>query len=439
MRRVVGLLWLLALVAVSCSIPERSVEELGLPPAEDESSGGESPEEDGSGDDAEDDTPEATPIIDFSGAIAIGGPQGLVIAEPNGEAIVEPDEPPGVATQPTWSRDGERAAAFIPTVSGGSVIIVSEDETVVAEATRPYFFFSWSGDGQYLAALGPGPQGTSLDVLDQQGQRVSTSSFDAGSLFLAWEPNGQSLVLHGDDALWLVDDPTDLAAAVSLGEPGQFFTAPAWIPATREVIIVDEADDGRLVRLDVDTQTRIDLGPVGYDAGFVVSPDGSRLFLTHAGPNLEFSDDITVSYSQPTQILGDVLSEVLFLDSGQRVIINYQPTWWAEWSPNAESVLMLQPGTERPSWRLISADGMIDLGEAELSDTFAANYVLFAWQYVESPRLWSPNSNAFVYGAQDAVGPGIVVHQLGSGPSRIADGDVAFWAPELPASAPVPT
>ena len=52
------------------------------------------------------------------------------------------------------------------------------------------------------------------------------------------------------------------------------------------------------------------------------------------------------------------------------------------------------------------------------------------WQFTESSRLWSPDSQAIVYAAQDELGDSIQVREIdGDGPVRVSDGAVAFWSP----------
>ena len=408
-------------------------------------------------------------VVDFTGAIAMGGLPGLVITDPDGDLLdIAPDDPRGRATQPTWSRDGDRAVALVSSPGGAQVVVATVDETFVHPARRDYFFFSWSGDGRFIAGLGPGPQGTTLDILTADGELATEQQLDTRSFYLAWEPGGDDLVVHRDRTLELVRDPVELETVEPLGEPGQSFLAPAWIPGTREIVIVDEADDGRLVRLDVDTGDREDLGPVGGDAGLVVSPDGSRLFLSHSGPNVALSDDITIAVpaqdgdgpddgpsdegepdpSEPDDDGSDedesdeveqtAATEVVLLDTGVRVPINDQLSLWAEWSRDGGALVFLQPGAGTGVWRLLNEDGVREIGEALLTETFFRNYVFFAWQYVESPRLWSPNSDAIVYASTDQGVPGVYVQPLDGERARIGDGDVAFWAPELPAGASSP-
>ena len=381
--------------------------------------------------------------IEFAGAIAVGGLPGLVISSTTGELLtVAPDQPQGWGTQPTWSRDGTRAVAVVTSAAGPEVVVASSNDTFTHPARRPYFFFSWSGDGRYIAALGPGPAGTTLDILTAEGELATEQQLNTRSFYLAWEPGGDDLVIHRDGTLELVRDPLDLETLEPLGEPGQSFLAPGWIPGTRQIVIVDEADGGRLVRVDVDTGQRDDLGPVGGNAGLVVSPDGSRLLLSHSGPNVELSDDIDIAFpAQDEQDDGEgdgegdeetAATELVFLESGVRVPINDQLSLWGEWSRTGDTILLLQPGLSTGIWRVVSEDGVRDLGDAPLSQTFLRDYVFFAWQYVESPRLWSPDGDAIVYGSSDRGIPGVYIQPLDGERRRIGSGDVAFWAPELP-------
>ena len=90
------------------------------------------------------DLPPGTPAV--AGELAIGGLEGMVVADASG-AVVRSAFPSGVATQPTWSRAGDRAISFVPSATGGSVVVSAGDDAFAIGARRPYFFFSWSGDG----------------------------------------------------------------------------------------------------------------------------------------------------------------------------------------------------------------------------------------------------------------------------------------------------
>ena len=241
---------------LSVPLPTTTVESESAPVAEMES-------ESTAGSDVSPDTPAV------AGELAIGGLEGMVVADASG-AVVRSAFPNGVATQPTWSRAGDRAISFVPSATGGSVVVSAGDDALAVGARRPYFFFSWSGDGAYVAALGPGPRGTSLDILTPEGELATDATIDTGSFYLAWEPGGDDLVVHLDDELFLLRDPRDLETRESLGAPGQSFLAPVWIPETRHIVIVDDvdgSDEGRLIRLDVDDRSEQDLDRSGVVSG----------------------------------------------------------------------------------------------------------------------------------------------------------------------------
>lgn len=377
---------------------------------------------------AEPDGEPTVATIDLGGLIAVGGLDDLVIVDPAGVRVAtSPPENGGIGQQPAWSRDGERAVGFLPHPGGGSVTVVSDTEAWVADARRGYFFFSWSGDGRYIAALGPGPAGTTLDILTADAQLATNGSIDTGSFYLAWEPGGDDLVVHLDDDLALVRDPLDLETLEPLGSPGQSFLAPAWIPGTRDVLIVDESSgSGRLVRLDVDTGESADLGAVQGSIGIAVSPDGTRAVLAHAVA--AGGGDITVGLVQ-----ADVSAptEVIDLATGERTPISDRISIWTEWSPDGSKLALMQANRtgDGAMWAIWDGAETTSVVSFQPTLTFFRNYVFFSWQFTESPRVWSPGSDAVVYGANVDGTPGIwIVRTDGTEPVRVSDGTVAFWS-----------
>ncbi len=376
-------------------------------------------------------SPPDTPAV--AGELAIGGLEGVVVADASG-AVVRSTFPSGVATQPTWSRAGDRAISFVPSATGGSVVVSVGDEAFVVGARRPYFFFSWSGDGAYVAALGPGPRGTSLDILTPEGALATDETIDTRSFYLAWEPGGDDLVVHLNDELFLLRNPRDLKTRESLGTPGQSFLAPVWIPETRDIVIVDDGDDsdeGRLTRLDVDDRSEEDLGPVRGGVGMTVSPDATRLFATHGGPDSERRDEIEISVGSAGRSVQEprAASEVIVLETGDRTAVSDQRSIWAEWAPDGSALALLQPMSQGARWLIADERGLRELGTMQATPTFARDYLFFSWQYVESPRIWAPDADAIVYAAVEAGIPGIYVHELDGERVRVSDGDVAFFAP----------
>ena len=405
---------------LSVPLPTTTVESESAPVAEMES-------ESTAGSDLSPDTPAV------AGELAIGGLEGMVVADASG-AVVRSAFPSGVATQPTWSRAGDRAISFVSSATGGSVVVSAGDDAFAVGARRPYFFFSWSGDGAYVAALGPGPRGTSLDILTPEGELATDATIDTGSFYLAWEPGGDDLVVHLDDELFLLRDPRDLETRESLGTPGQSFLAPVWIPETRHIVIVDDvdgSDEGRLIRLDVDDRSEQDLGPVRGGVGMTVSPDAARLFVSHGGPDSERGNEVEISMGSVSRPVQETLaaSEVIVLETGDRTAVSDEPSIWAEWAPDGSALALLQPVSQGARWLIADERGLRELGTMQATPTFLRNYLFFSWQYVESPRIWAPDADAIVYAAVEAGVPGIYVHPLNSERVRVSDGNVAFFSP----------
>ena len=373
-------------------------------------------------------------LADLSGLIAVAGAPEVGISLPNGEqAWAAPADTR--FSQPTWLRDGTRSIFFDfdPLVEGSGRIHSVDTATgtwTTAEARRPYFFFSPSYGGDFFAALGPGASGTSLDILDSTGRPASPQTLDAGRFYLAWEPGGDDLLLHRDAMLELARDPLDLETRESLGEPGQSFLAPSWIPGTREALIATTSATGnRLVRINVDTGEEFDLGPVSGTVGLVVAPDGSRALVAHGAAG---TGDLAIANRRVEAVTG--ATEIIDLTTGARELVSQGQAFWAEWTRDGSRLVLLQAaegGTAALEWVVWEDGAVTRLGLFSPSPSFFRNYVFFAWQFVESPRVWSPDGQAVVYGGIDGDGtPGIYVHRLGAERSeRISDGDVAFWSP----------
>ena len=366
---------------------------------------------------------------DLAGSLAIGGARNLIITDPSGGPTASFPTAGVSVTQPTWSREG---ANIIATALGEPVttVAVRDGEVTVRPAQRPYFVYSGSTDGSYIAALGPGPLGTSLDILGPDGVPVTDDSLDAASFYLAWEPGGgDDLVIHRDRSLELVRDPSDLTRVEPIGEPGQSFLAPAWVPGTRQILIVEEtAEGGRLVLLDVDTLASDDLGPVDGSIGISVSPDGRQAVLAHA-VGATGGGDAAVSFVQREVTAS---TEIIDLETGERTPISEELSIWTEWSPDGTKVALMQPSAQLDgaTWAIWDGDVMTRLEPFRPTLAFFRNYVFFSWQYTESPRIWSPDSDAIVYAAQDELGNSIQVREIdGDGPVRVSGGEVAFWSP----------
>ena len=395
--------------------------------------------------------PEAPPS---RGLIASAGPVGLRLLLPTGQVVGEL-APGMVVTQPTWSRDGMHLAATVTDPESGTyqvaILDVASGQVASVPARRPYFFYSWSHDSTRLAALGPSNRGgTALDVLGRDGNPTSETSLRSGSLYVAWEPEGTRLLLHAGPQLLLVPDPDLLDDYDELGSVGFGFQAGAWVPASDDILYVETGDGSgeteptRLLRRSVASGEIADLGAVTGLIAMAVHPDGDRAALSFAsveglspdqqGATSEAAETAAVQLAQDPDWSGSV--QVLDLATGQRLTALTQPGWWLEWSPGGERLLMAssthhEAGRAQLAWHVWDGDTSIELTEFSPSVAFSSNYLPFADQYDETPRLWSPDGDAITFGATTTDGDVTAVVRLdGAGAmTSLGPSDVSFWSP----------
>lgn len=398
------------------------------------------------------------------GLLAVTGATGLQIVRPGGE-VVASFASDSVVFQPTWSRDAAKlVASFIdPSTTAAEVGIldVASLELVTSAAYRPYFFYTWSYDGSRLAALGPGPNGTSVDILDSAGSPAADSPIDGSSMYVAWEPGGDALALHGGNRLLLFDDPDRVADFVDLGTVGRAFQAASWIPGTRDLLYVDSSGsadsnfgDGmnRLVRRNVDSSEVTDLGPVAGLAFISVHPDGQLAAVSSTGSNRADGDDpatnrvliaqpnytpanYTPAGSEPTDFAQPdpppAAVEIVNLKTGARTGVVERVGFWLEWSPNGELLLFATRSSDQTvTWNIWDGIGSTELTGFTPTETFLRRYLPFSDQYTETPRLWSPDGVAFAF--SQVVEDRSVASLLrvdDPAPRTIGSGEVVFWSP----------
>lgn len=381
---------------------------------------------------------EADSLAGGGGLMAVAGPTGLRILRSDGEVVAELAEGL-VVTQPTWSRDGARLAATVIDPAAGTAEVAVVDaatwEMASARAIRPYFFYTWSHDGRFLAALGPrSGGGTSVDVLNAAGTPAANSSIEGGSMYVAWEPGGDDLLLHADDRLFLVSDLQAVEASADLGRVGTRFQAPAWVPGTRDFVYVEGSGDpedteGRLVRRNADTSETADLGPANGPVNLAVDPRGFRAALSHSGPPPEPDPagavaDLALTPVRPERV------EIVDLDTGRRTSVLDGLGLWLEWSPDGERLLVAGIDDSGFAWHVWAGGTLETLSRLAPTETFVRNYMAFANQYVETPRLWSPDGRTFGFGATDGDRTvAVAIRADGQGASALGSGEVAFWNP----------
>ncbi len=382
---------------------------------------------------------------DALGSIVTAGANGIHLLRPDSSVFGSPDIGSAV-TQPTWSRDGRSVVAS--SLDGGvwqvSVIDgVSGQIRSSSPSSRPYFFYSWSYDGTLIAALGPGPTGTALDILDRDGVVVADTVVSGGSVYVAWEPDGDDLLVHTNDQLLLVEP--DFTVSL-LGSVGRAFLAPSWIPSSRDALVVSPASKGsHLVRLDVDTRRSDptaelvnDFGPTNGVVSVVVAPSGSSTALLHIASGLapDQGDIINAAYrpvAESTQS-STAAVEIVDLSTGDRTPVINDTPFWAEWSLDGRRLLVATFDVARRDgvWSVWEAGDVTTLTRWDPTGAFLQRYIAFADQYVEQPRLWAPDGSAFAYAARNSTGSD-TVFVMGLDPAvdpvELDSASVGFWSP----------
>ena len=412
------------------------------------------------------------PAVGGSGLIAASGPTGLRFLEPDGRQVAELAGSQ-VVVQPTWSRDGRQLAATVVDPSSGTSVVAVVDTSVweveTSPAPREYFFYSWNHDGTRLAALGPGESGgTSLDILDGSGAQASDFSLQSSSIYVAWEPSGDRLLVHAGPHLWLMADPDSPQEHTDFGPVGFGFQAPAWVPGTGDFLYVEDlaqppeagpdASAGevvpeetlalsgpRLVRRSADSGEMTDLGDAEGLVLMSVHPAGDLAALSllaapddsaNPGDGPEAASGAQAADTQVESELSSGAVWIINLDTGERAEVLDRAGFWLEWSHDGRSLLIAVPTTQDPdgatlAWHIWDGQEAAELTRFTPTVAFVRDYLRFADQYVETPRLWSPDSDAIVFGAISVGLDTTAVARLDGlgGVRNLGVADVSFWSP----------
>lgn len=401
----------------------------------------------------------------YSGLIAAAGPLGLRLLEPSGEIVglLSPDH---IVTQPTWSRDGLRLAATLihpaTGVSQVAVVDITTGDIATVATTMPYFFYSWNYDSSRLVALGPSQTGgTAAFILDETGAPASDVWLSGQSMYVAWEPGGRRLLVHAGHRLMLINDVDSPRDHSDYGLVGVDFLAPAWVPGTQDFLYVDSygqapADAGeqelldrrsttdpQLLRRRADTGEITDLGPAGLYTMLAVHPSGDRAAISAAShqrpaPAGDGSETVSISPTGPETGVPAGSVQIVDLATAERLTVLDRIGLWLEWSPDGRRLLIAasadDPDGTEMSWHIWDGQQTYELARFAPTDTFFRDYLWFADQYNETPRLWSPDSDAITFGASTVDGDVTAVARLGSASAvtSLGPSDVSFWSPPRP-------
>lgn len=369
--------------------------------------------------------------------LVLHGNGSITTCSPDGseKSIVSPGMPDRLQQQPTWSPSGSQIAFSCLSRGDGlrAVVAVADPdggdrmETVVS---APPFYFLWRPDGRAVAALGRGPIGFDLTLVEPG---AGASLLGRGApFFFDWAPDGSAFAAHIDEIRLIVGGSANDHQALG-PDPGTF-TAPAWLD-TGIVAGVTDDDSEKMVLLDParNAPARTICRYQGYTR-FVPSPDQRRLAFVcgrrQGQPPLSRS-----VLADPEWAIPDVLC-VLDLATGELDIAYSAPPVEFTWSPDGHFLLLLVALPDESDdvvLRWMLWDGNLEVrrlaGFIPTAAT-ARNYLPFAEQYARSQTVWAPDSSAFCWAAHDPVGTDRVWVQEVDGPARAIDeGTVVTWSP----------
>ena len=346
-------------------------------------------------------------------------------------------------TWPTWSLDGKKIAYSTIATASDSGLQMSlhladldntfNQEVYKSESTRkfPYLaprtphYVSWSPRGDQLAFLTAGDKNGLLSLLladDDDPSKVEKIT-QAANLYFRWDHRGQTILLHQDGSLRIVDTNLDLYP-VQIGPTSQKYRVPDWAPQSHQIAYIETSQSGsRLFVNDVGAIENEPVMNINDSAAFSWSPANDLLAIA----NLHSSES---TYSD--------LHLFDPLDGSLDELIN-EPFVAFYWNPSGEQIVyFIQTGSENEV-----AVKVADLANKQKRNIYAfvptqelAVHFAYFDQFSPSHSLFSADGKYLVIAGypnnrQTNQDPEIImIDILGSEePTVITNGRIAFFAP----------
>ncbi|MGI9606499.1 MAG: hypothetical protein ACR2P0_10215 [Acidimicrobiales bacterium] len=354
----------------------------------------------------------------------------IVVMRPSGAESVPLADVAGTRqSQPTWSPDGDQIAWSSDNASGSSVSIWnrSTGEVESWSTATSSFFHSFSPDGRWLASLGPSEQaGVGLSMLATTPGSAVQPIAGGQPFYFDWADDGATLVAAVNGTTLAEIDPVS-SETIEIATPGALsgFLAPAWVDSSA-IVAIEGSVDGTIdvVRADAPEGSAIATadGPVSMS----LSPDGTRLAILAIGAA---DDAVSVGLQTAPQLSAGRLT-LINLATGELETRGEDNVIASQWSPDSETIAILQVGDNSLRWSFATGERTIDGPDYLPSQEFLSAYLRFAEQYNHNSTWWSPDSQAFVLTGQIDGEGGVFVDIVDddAAPRFVSDGDVAFWS-----------
>lgn len=352
-------------------------------------------------------------ILDSSGDVVVVDPDGA-----NRSSITDDAGESAVYTQPIWSPDASLLSWGQVTEAGFAVAIQdpgAEQRTLVQTSNLPFYMY-WSPDGESLGVLHNGTTGVDFRMIDvDQGTSVTVDS--AAPYYFSWSPGGDRVVIHaGEDRVETIRPD---GGRLELEPSSSSYLAPQWTPRGVFHVVDDE------LVLEDDEGDRAPIASVSGFTMFVANSQGTHVALQATGDNSAISIALTEAPIIPT---GSVV--VIDVETGSVVVANEGPSVGFFWSPDGESLLMLNPGGDGIVPRVWSTSGLEgDFTEYRPPGTIVRDTLPFFPQYAQSVSFWSPDSSTFAFAGEIDGDQGIWVQKVDTDtPTLVTDGIWVAWS-----------
>jgi hypothetical protein len=149
-------------------------------------------------------------------------------------------------------------------------------------------------------------------------------------------------------------------------------------------------------------------------------------FVDEQGP----PPGVDVAISETPSIPGNEVV-VLEVESGELSEVIASPSIGLFWSPDGESLLVLDPSAGAADLGVLLWRGgeVTELSRIAPHPSLVTDVLRFFDQYGQSLQLWSPDSAAFALPGSIDEDPGIWVHLVaGEDPVKVADGSWVAWS-----------
>ncbi len=343
-------------------------------------------------------------------------------------------------SQATWSSSGEQIGwvGLAQTSDGiqSSLNTSRADGSARAEIDTLFapFYLYWSPDDSKIAYLsnwvGEQAQTIALMVADVTDATEDPVTIDIGQpLYFSWSPTSDQLLTHAANqrvALITVASGDEVILDETIPNTAvPQFAAPQWGKATNQLLFVtNEENIPSLILTDANGENAQFVTNFSQTdtISFSLNPPGTRVAYIETSAQIGFN------------AFGPLL--LYDLPANQFTQLSDGPVVAFFWSPDGEALFFLSAeATEDRAWLRVNIwDGerVQQYDRFAPSPIFLRDYLRFADQYMQSVRLWSPDSRAIVYAGEHEDGTaGVWVQSVGddSPAQLVAEGVFATWSP----------